>query len=298
MNPACKLRWAIVLGLVSACGGSGESPFGVDAAVAADAAAASVDSSAGTDTAVASDSSANACHYQTDMDVFRAAELEIVLPDGALQSCSAIYARDAGSSRLGGRVSGRVTATTADEVSLDTCKAGDGCSPSIYRFRVTAPGLTLSVPVGREVTISWTLSGTWYCYKSIVVFDGVVGDTDQVPTAPVWLAVRDGSPSSLRGAFTLELKELFCNPNPDVKQGCGGNSVAPDDYAFRFMPASGGAPLELASGQSGQIAFTTVSGLQHVLIRNIRSFQTRWCDDYWRWAWWATAQAGPDGAPN
>ncbi len=44
--------------------------------------------------------------------------------------------------------------------------------------------------------------------------------------------------------------------------------------------------------------FTTASGLQHMSVHNIHSFQTRACDDYWRWAWWAEAQAGPDGAPN
>ncbi len=92
--------------------------------------------------------------------------------------------------------------------------------------------------------------------------------------------------------FSIVQQALSCNPNPVPTHPCGG-AVPPDDYALVFTPASGEPPLSLATGKTGSLAVTIAPGLQqNPTVRNLRSYQTDNCDDYWNWGWWASGYAG------
>jgi hypothetical protein len=244
------------------------------------------------------------CRYLTVNHFFPAPAFtfSVTLPDGSSQSCSTKFPIDGGSTvpywpaPITKQISGRVTAVSGTELSVDTCEAGSGCSSNVYHFAVAAPGLTLTVPVGRLVSVWWWLYyGGWSCGQMLVISDSTSGTV-----ARVWLA---GSDSVINQAFpapfSVARQELFCNPNPSIGQGCGGNDVPPDDYAFQFTPQSANPPLVLATGETGDLALTVGSGvLQHLTVHNLRSYQTLGCDDYSNWAWWATGSADTDSAPD
>lgn len=83
--------------------------------------------------------------------------------------------------------------------------------------------------------------------------------------------------------------------NPGLGHGCGGLNP-PDDYAFVFTPTSGEASLTLTTGNSGTLAITTAPGLlQHPFVRDLRSYPTTLCDDYWNWVWSAAGHLGANG---
>jgi hypothetical protein len=231
----------------------------------------------------------------------------VTLPDGSPQSCSMKLTNDGGSTvrywpaPITSQISGWVTAVSGTELSVDTCEAGTGCSSNVYHFAVAAPGLTLTVPLGRLVSVWWWLyNGGWSCGQMLVISDSTSGTV-----ARVWLAGSDSVVNQAFPApFSVARQELFCNPNPSIGQGCGGNDVPPDDYAFQFTPQSANPPLVLATGETGTLDLTVGSGvLQHLTVHNLRSYQTLACDDYWNWAWWATGSGdatdgGADGGVN
>jgi hypothetical protein len=242
-----------------------------------------------------------ACRYLTVNPYYPAAAFTFsaTLPDGSSQSCYMKLTTDGGAAMpywpapITSQISGRVTAVSGTELSVDTCEAGTGCSSNVYHFAVAAPGLTLTVPVGRLVSVWWWLYNRgWSCGQMLVISDSTSGTV-----ARVWLAGSDSAVNQAFPApFSVARQELFCNPNPSIGQGCGGNDVPPDDYAFQFTPQSANPPLVLASGETGTLALTVGSGeLQHLTVHNLRSYQTLNCDDYSNWAWWAIGNSGPDG---
>jgi hypothetical protein len=250
-----------------------------------------------------------ACRYLTVNPYYPAAAFTFsaTLPDGSSQSCYMKLTTDGGAAMpywpapITSQISGRVTAVSGTELSVDTCEAGTGCSSNVYHFAVAAPGLTLTVPVGRLVSVWWWLYNRgWSCGQMLVISDSTSGTV-----ARVWLAGSDSVVNQAFPApFSVARQELFCNPSPSMAQGCGGD-VPPDDYAFRFTPQSANPPLVLATGETGAMDLTVGSGeLQHLTVHNLRSYQTLACDDYWNWAWWAVGSAdtndggttGGDGA--
>jgi hypothetical protein len=226
--------------------------------------------------------------------------LTVTLPDGSVQSCATAQPPDGGSgwpSPLGGRVTGRVTESYSAAFSLDTCEAGTGCSPEVYWFAIDTSDLSLDLPPGRQVTATWLFSFFMACPQEFVLNDGAPSDPASGTSAALWLAGADSTiqPSSPL-PFSVVQQGLYCNPNPGLAHPCGGGAPPPDDYALVFTPASGEPPLSLVMGKTGTLALTPAPGLlQHLTVRNLRSYQTERCDDYWNWAWWAAGHAGPSG---
>ena len=201
-------------------------------------------------------------------------------------------------SPLGGGVSGWVTEVDGTTFSLDTCAAGTGCSPDVFRFAIDAPDLTVTLPMGRQVTVTWQLSSTLgrACLRALVVNDGLPSEVASGTWPALWLAGADSTiQPSIPLAFSVVQQALFCNPSPSTTHQCGGTSP-PDDYALVFTPSSGEPPLSLATGKTGTLTLTPAPGpQQHLTVRNLRSYQTENCDDYWNWGWWAAGHAGASG---
>jgi hypothetical protein len=256
-----------------------------------------------------SETNPGSCVYKTSSSslyVPPTFDFSLVQADGSSLSCSTRFNADGGPpywpGPVSGQISGRVTAAGATDFSVDTCENGTACAPAVYRFTVKAAGLpALGMPVGRRVTVSWWMFyGGWSCQRMLVVTDDASSDVGAGAPQALWLAGADSlTKPQLPLPFSFTRQELFCNPDPNISQGCGGNDVPPDDYAFEFAPLTADLPLLLATGQTGTLALTLGTGLvQHIKILTLRCFQTLACDDYGNWAWWATGHAGPSGDPD
>ncbi len=221
--------------------------------------------------------------------------LTVTLPDGSSQSCGAMWMVPDGGRfsphppAQNGAISGRVTASDASSFTVDTCAAGSGCTSESYRFDIDTPGLSLGLPLDRQVSVSWGFSAPWGCIQEIVVAD--------VFSTALWFAGTDGAVDpALAKPFSVETKAISCS-DPGESTGCG--SVPPGDYAFVFTPVSGDRSLTLANRQTGTLSVRPdANTVQHVTIHNLRSYQTDRCDDYWNWAWWAVGQANANGDPE
>ena len=233
---------------------------------------------------------------------------KVILPDGQEHSATAALSAATsvdggtrgGTTRLEGDIRGRVSESSAGEVVVDTCDASTGCQPTLYRLAAAAPGLTLAIPVGRDVSATWTFgSGAWVSSQQVAILDGSGGADSTDGTRAIWLwAVDPSMGGDVAGLFQVETQELFCNPSPGTRHPCGDFSP-PDDYAFRFSATSGGAQVTLATSQSGTLTVLTTSGQeQHLTVHDLRSYQSGKCDDYWNWAWWAAGHPGTSGTPE
>jgi hypothetical protein len=236
----------------------------------------------------------NSVHYSVTLPRF---SLTVTLPDGSVQSCATPHPPDGGlgwPSPFSGEASGWVTEVDGNAFSLDACAAGTGCSPEVYRFAIDSPDLSLALPLGRQVTVTWQLTFFMGCIQALVVNDGAPSDPASGTWPALWLAGADSMiQSTIPVPFSVLEQGLHCNPNPGTRHSCGGGAPPPDDYALVFTPASGEPPLSLATGKTGTLALTTAPGLlQHLTVHNLRSFQTDRCDDYWNWGWWAAGHAG------
>ena len=217
------------------------------------------------------------------------------LPDGTLQSCSGF--RPDMTSPLGGEISGWVTESGGAAFSLDTCATGTGCSPAQYRFALDTPGLILALPLGRQITVTWQIAFLMGCAQGLVVHDGSPADVAAGVSPGIWLAGADAKldpPGTV--PFTVSREELYCNPNPGDRHPCGAGFPPPDDFALVFKPTSGEPTLTLSMGATSTLVLTVAPGLsQHLTVRNLRSYQTDRCDDYWNWGWWAAGNAASNG---
>jgi hypothetical protein len=149
------------------------------------------------------------------------------------------------------------------------------------------------MPLGRQVAVKWMVSNILgrACLQALVVNDGLPSDVASGTWPALWLAGADSTVQpSIPLPFSVAQQALPCNPDPGPRHPCRGANL-PDDYAFGFTPASGEPSLSLATGKTGTLAVTTSTGLQHLTVQNLRSYQTENCDDYWHWAWWAAGHA-------
>jgi hypothetical protein len=213
----------------------------------------------------------------------------VTLPDGSTQSCHDAWSAGSAGNRApqSGTISGWVSAADATSFAVDTCVSGSGCATETYQFAVEAPALSLALPIGRRVSVSWSIEAYWGCTQSLVVADAA--------STALWFAGTDGLiDPALPKPFSVATTAVSCS-DPSQSDGCGG--MLPGDYAFVFTPLSGAPSLTLATGQTGTLALT-VDTVQHLTVNNLRSYQTELCDDYGNWAWWAAGHANANGEPE
>ena len=79
--------------------------------------------------------------------------------------------------------------------------------------------------------------------------------------------------------FSVTATALGCD---GTDMGCG---IA-DDYRLDVIVSGGAAPVY--QGQTKLVHLGDAGANQTIQFRNLRSFETGWCDDYWNWGWWAT----------
>lgn len=189
-------------------------------------------------------------------------------------------------------MAGPIVAVDAASFSIEGCPDGSACLRSeIDRFTVEAPGLDLtqSIKVGALAHVSFDRHCPWGCVTNITVksLADFQGATNPYPAASgIYLAANDGGGTPSDVPYDIQQMQQSC-PNPFQEGGCGG-TLPTGLYLLRFTSPSTQAPLDVPMGKTRWLKV----GRGWLQVRNLRSYNTGWCDDYWEWAHWAI-----DGTP-
>ncbi len=180
---------------------------------------------------------------------------------------------------------------------IDTCAPNADCVPSLALFEVEAPGLSLEQALvsGAFVRVTYLIDRFYACQQSLEVstiptWGGVPSPVDEMGDT-LLLAVSDGGGTFDGSPYTVDRTALGCQP---VTQGCG--SVTPDEYELVLSPtAAPESAIRVGMGQTLQLnnlqppPNNWPSSLSRFwMVRNLRSYQTDYCDDYWNFAWYLT----------
>lgn len=209
--------------------------------------------------------------------------VKLVWPDGTSPWCSFFDGGTSGT-REG---TGQVIETSSTSLKLETCPPNADCAESIVALGVEAPGLELRVPPGAIVRLShttvveWSGCGAQLAIQNVPSWGGL--------TSPVsagdehYLVAAEGTYEHPGAPFTVERLPLGC---PSDAGRCG---EPPDDFALVFHSAPGDPGVTVAMGHT---ALVGEGGPSPMAVRNLRSFVSGYCDDYWNWAWWAVPARG------
>jgi hypothetical protein len=188
---------------------------------------------------------------------------------------------------------GRVTRRVANGFEIDSCGPNADCDSLLTNVTVSAPGLDFWLPTGALVRVTYLITRFFACQQALEVstipaWNGLMNPYQ--PNDALMLAVVDGGGTFSSSPYKVDREALGCRP---MSQGCGG--VAPDEYALMFITTA--VPerrIRVAMGQSNTIDLYSDGSFQGILTaRNLRSFQTEYCDDYWNFAWFLRFQPPP-----
>jgi hypothetical protein len=198
-------------------------------------------------------------------------------PGGGALGCETSAPPQPGVTHLA-RWDGTITDSDATSIVIDACDvdsgvdAGATCGP--LRVEVHAPGLDLAnVPrVGVHV-------------RERVIYFFTCQQTLELTTTDgrLLLAIVDGGWPFDDSPYVVAKAPLDCPKVPS----CGGEPID-NIFAFDFStPGDATPPLRVHMGE----AATWASRGTNYTVRNLRSFQSGYCDDAWNWAY--TIYPGP-----
>jgi hypothetical protein len=204
------------------------------------------------------------------------ASVSVQLAGGQVLSCAGIGGPDAGT---GVRTfTGRITGSDATSLVMDECGADAGCVAGSVRLEIRAPGLDLVGFPHRWVLVKIQLARFYACQQSleITTVDPTDGSPAQGPAGQLLLAVVDGGGPFDGSPYKIDRVPLGCR----AEKGCG--FVPPDEYAFDFSETAAARPaLRVSMGETKTWAASGGS----FQVRNLRSYQSTLCDDYWNFAY-------------
>jgi hypothetical protein len=187
-------------------------------------------------------------------------------------------------------VEGLVLASTTSTLTIDACPTCDALEQ--YQVEVDAPGFAINAAVGTPVQMDLSVDFPWGCSSTILVrnlasFQGTESPFGSTPI--LYSAGSEGSAGTIDGSpFTLATVALGCHPGAE---SCGGPGA--DEYRF---DVGGTSLVQVQQGETKQVTVSYPGGTdtQVLSFRNLRSYETGWCDDYWNYAWWAIPGYLPD----
>ena len=188
--------------------------------------------------------------------------------------------------------SGVVTSVQADLITLESCPPTESCFANIVaRVTINAPGLDLAqvVPVGALAQAHFVRKCPWGCTKDIIVTSLVTYGSLTNPSpanSGIYVAANDGGGAPDGVPYQLEQVKLSC-PFDAPGTSCGGQESGL--YLSRFTAPTTGDGFDLHMGETRWLR----AGTGWVLLRNLRSYASGWCDDYWNWAHWAADLQSP-----
>ena len=183
---------------------------------------------------------------------------------------------------------GRITRSSAFGFEIDTCAPNADCEALLTNIRVSAPGLSFWLPAGAFVQVTYQITKFYACQQGLQVITIPSWGGVQSPFQPhqLLLAVSDGGNTFSSSPYRIERVALGCR---SPTQGCGG--VPPDEYALVVISTA--VPerrVRVGMGESKVIDLSSGPFLGHWTVRNLRSYQTDICDDYWNFAWFVSFQ--------
>ena len=178
---------------------------------------------------------------------------------------------------------GYVETASGNSFTISNCCRDCPCAelmPQTSAFTITAPDLpdlaeVLAIDGSVNVTIE--TRRPWGCYQRLIVESTYKAKPSELP----YIVVNTGTIEPLPSELKVSTIALGCHAN---EVGCGG--PAPDDYLFRA--SAGGNTADIKMGDNAYLK-NPKSG-QGLLLRNVRSFQSSYCDDYWNWAYYAVRE--------
>ncbi len=181
-------------------------------------------------------------------------------------------------------VDGLVVSASANSFNLDACPPNADCKGTTYTFTVDAPGLTIGLKPGTKVRTRHRIGAVWACTVDLVVTSlpgwGAVASPVE---GALLLAANDGGEPVADAPFLAEHDQLGCHPAPT----CNGIKTGADEYQFRFRARNVSADqVVVPMGETRDLVVDEASRALPLRVRNLRSFQTERCDDYWNWAYW------------
>jgi hypothetical protein len=99
----------------------------------------------------------------------------------------------------------------------------------------------------------------------------------------LYLAVSEGNVTSPYGGITVDPMNTGCTFDAG---GRPCSAVVPGVYYLRFSQRTRSAALDVEMNNTATWTLATDVGVQSVRVRNMRSFETGFCDDYWNWSYW------------
>lgn len=159
------------------------------------------------------------------------------------------------------------------------------------KFNFNAPDLLLDIPQGAFVNIRLKVDHPWGCTQQIEItnlaeWGGVANPYGKQKL--IYLSAADGIAETVTGSDLLVHKQaLGCINNGS---DCGGGPA--DMYTLYFgaiWMSSLGMPVPM--GTTSPWLFNGMDGDQMLTVRNLRSYSSGMCDDYWNWAWYVTQAA-------
>jgi hypothetical protein len=212
------------------------------------------------------------------------AQIGIERPDLTRVDCSSVMSTPGTGPVQPTVLEGRITRRLANGFEIDTCGPNADCDSLLTTVTVSAPGLDFWLPTGALVRVTYQITRFFACQQALEVstiptWNGL--ENPYQPNNALVLAVVDGGGTFSSSPYKVDRVALGCRP---MSQGCGG--VPPDDYALVFTStAVPERSMRVGMGQSNTIDFSPGGSVGILTVRNLRSFQTEYCDDYWNFAW-------------
>ncbi len=175
---------------------------------------------------------------------------------------------------------GQVHMISPGVMVLDTCPPSANCLPNLVTFTVKAEKFVLSLPEAAYVELHLNVETQEGCGAKVLVtslpeWGGVPNPIADI--GPLLLAASDGYQSTFPEApFGMDTQSVCI-------MGPAGGAEA---FAFRFF-AAGEAPGTGVLVPQGANVSWSVPFQKHgpLMIRNLRSFDSGFEDDYWTWSY-------------
>jgi hypothetical protein len=171
---------------------------------------------------------------------------------------------------------------------LNTCPPDANCLPTKEVLQLSAPGLALEIPPGALIQVTVNVSVPWGCehhihIKNLPSWGGLLNP--YIKDDRMILDASDGSPFPVQGSpIWTETVGLGCYP--DAPPGCS----IKEDYVLRFFQlGNDGNDVSVPMGTTAAWQILIPDGQYPVKARNLRSFETGNCDDYWNWGYYVVS---------
>jgi hypothetical protein len=206
--------------------------------------------------------------------------------------CNSVSSPLDASSRGPMLLEGIVTTVSGTTFTVDSCAPNADCLPgTLTTFEVSAPGLELALVAKMAVRVEYSFTAIFGCQQSLEVttLSTWGGLSSGWPDGALVLAIVDGGTTFNDSPYIVGRVALGCAI--DAGRGCGG--PVPDEYALAFAPS--GALSRATRAYMGQTILTQLEAPPGfaVIARNLRSYQTTLCDDYWNFAYYLALAPAP-----